>query len=441
MNRLMKAAISLGVCLLMMLPFRGFAQEEPGINEYIFVEKEPAPINLKEIRETIGFPPAASELGLEGSVIARVLVSDKGEYVKHKFIGKADTVLRSAVAEHIGGLKFEPALSEGKPVTFWVNVPFVFRLLTEEDLVEKAITLLNEEVQKDTTNFMTYLKRGLQLKELRRVNAAISDFDNCIKWYENKYADLAEDDTTQAPSEFKYYALYARGLSHAMVGSYESASEDLSSAIQWASTAEIADSLVAPTLPNAYLERGYMHFQLEEDDEAMADYNWVIDNVPAQACRAHGLITELRLMQEDKPKIVEAYGKMIECNPDNESLYFSRGFYKGELGMVEEAIADLQVPAEKSLSSKVRVASHNRMAWILFNAKEYDRALEAIQGAKDVNVLNPIAYYYEGLIKLAQEDKEGACEALAKSISYGLDGDELPEAEALVQVNCPQIEE
>ncbi|MEM6767106.1 MAG: tetratricopeptide repeat protein, partial [Bacteroidota bacterium] len=297
------------------------------------------------------------------------------------------------------------------------------------------------EVAQDSGNYMVYLKRGLQFKELSRVDAAIADFNTCLKLYDETYQDLPEEDTTVIPTEFKYYALYARGLTYALKGNYATASEDLSSAIQWASTVEIADSLVSPTLGNAYLERGYVNFQLENDEEAMKNYEWVIENDPEKACKAHALIAELRLLQKDLTKTVEAYDNLINCNPDDVLLFYSRGFYKGELGLLDEAVTDLSVSAEKSLNSKLRVASHNRIAYLLFKAEEYDRALTAVQAAKDINVLNPISFYYEGLVLLAQNNQSAACEALNKSISYGLTGEELPEAEALVQVNCPTIEE
>ncbi|MEM6764327.1 MAG: energy transducer TonB, partial [Bacteroidota bacterium] len=187
MNRKLSAAISTWICLLVFFPSWGMAQDEPGINDFVFVEKEPVPLNLKEVRETIGFPEAAADLGVEGNVIARILVDENGNYVKHKFIGKAESLLRDAVSQHIQELSFEPALSEGKPLKFWMNVPFAFRLLTENDLVEKAISLLDAEVAQDSGNYMVYLKRGLQFKELSRVDAAIADFNTCLKLYDETY--------------------------------------------------------------------------------------------------------------------------------------------------------------------------------------------------------------------------------------------------------------
>ena len=63
---------------------------------------------------------------IKGTVIARVLVNKKGEYVKHKIIHTAHPLLERMVDKHISSLDFVPAIHEGKPVHLWVNVPFHF---------------------------------------------------------------------------------------------------------------------------------------------------------------------------------------------------------------------------------------------------------------------------------------------------------------------------
>ncbi|MDX2283861.1 MAG: TonB family protein [Bacteroidia bacterium] len=103
-------------------------ETEPKDNIFIVVEQEPVPINVDEIRKLIGYPQIAKDAGIEGNVVVRVLVDKRGAYVRHKVISQAHPVLSSAVEAQIGKLKFSPAIQGGKPIQFWVNIPFSFKL-------------------------------------------------------------------------------------------------------------------------------------------------------------------------------------------------------------------------------------------------------------------------------------------------------------------------
>ncbi|MEL6592497.1 MAG: energy transducer TonB, partial [Bacteroidota bacterium] len=77
----------------------------------------------------IGYPQIARDAGIEGNVVVRVLVDKRGNYDKHKIITQVHPILTKAVEEHISKLQFTPAIQGGKPIKFWVNIPFNFKLL------------------------------------------------------------------------------------------------------------------------------------------------------------------------------------------------------------------------------------------------------------------------------------------------------------------------
>ncbi|MEZ4826902.1 MAG: energy transducer TonB [Bacteroidia bacterium] len=104
-------------------------EQEPEINAFIFAEEEPQPVNMDDIRKLIGYPQIARDAGIEGSVVVRVLVDKKGNYSKHRVINQVHPILEKAVTEHIAKLRFTPAIQGGKPIQFWVNIPFNFKLL------------------------------------------------------------------------------------------------------------------------------------------------------------------------------------------------------------------------------------------------------------------------------------------------------------------------
>ena len=104
-------------------------EQEPAMDAFIFAEEEPAPVNMDDIKKLIGYPQIARDAGIEGNVVVRVLVDKKGNYGKHRIINQVHPILAKAVEEHVPKLKFTPAIQGGKPIQFWVNIPFNFKLL------------------------------------------------------------------------------------------------------------------------------------------------------------------------------------------------------------------------------------------------------------------------------------------------------------------------
>lgn len=97
-----------------------------------YAEKEPILLNMNVVAAKIGYPIIARDAGIEGIVIARVLVDENGDYEKHKYIKKIHPILVTSIDAHIAELKFTPAISDGKPIKFWVNIPFEFKLLEKK---------------------------------------------------------------------------------------------------------------------------------------------------------------------------------------------------------------------------------------------------------------------------------------------------------------------
>lgn len=102
---------------------------EPDINAFIFAEEEPKPVNMGDIQKAIGYPQIARDAGIEGNVVVRVLVDELGRYKRHKIINQVHPILTKSVEKHINKLKFTPAIQGGKPIPFWVNIPFNFKLI------------------------------------------------------------------------------------------------------------------------------------------------------------------------------------------------------------------------------------------------------------------------------------------------------------------------
>ena len=91
------------------------------------VEKAPVAVNLGSVKGSMRYPEIARQSGMEGRVVAKVLVGTDGSVIKVGGISGPE-VFRDEVSDKVMNLQFTPALQGGQPVKCWVSVPFSFTL-------------------------------------------------------------------------------------------------------------------------------------------------------------------------------------------------------------------------------------------------------------------------------------------------------------------------
>lgn len=104
-------------------------EKEPSINDFVFVQKQPEPINMGDVQKLVEYPELVKEAGIEGSVVVRILIDKNGRYLKHKVTKSPHPLLSQSVEKHLKNLVFTPAIQGNKPIKFWVNIPFKFSIL------------------------------------------------------------------------------------------------------------------------------------------------------------------------------------------------------------------------------------------------------------------------------------------------------------------------
>ena len=102
-------------------------EEYPEPDTFIFVEAEPIPINMDEVGNCV--IKEIPSWCFEGKFAFRVLVDKRGNYVRHFSILKGHPVFEQAIENCLPSLKFSPAIQGGKPIPFWINIPFNIKLL------------------------------------------------------------------------------------------------------------------------------------------------------------------------------------------------------------------------------------------------------------------------------------------------------------------------
>jgi len=143
------------------------------------------------------------------------------------------------------------------------------------------------------------------------------------------------------------------------------------------------------------------------------------------------------LLAEEVPgELVPVYSGLIDCQPENELLYYSRGDYRRESGDAAGSISDFGLVAERSTNQALTIAAFNQAGRAYLELEKYEQALQEIEGALAVNALNPASYYYRGMVEFAQEKEEEACESVRKSLSFGIEGEEKDKALAWYNEHC-----
>lgn len=95
------------------------------------VEKAPVAVNLGSVKGSMRYPEIARQSGIEGRVVAKVLVGTDGSVIKVGGLSGPE-VFRDEVSDKVMNLQFTPALQGGQPVKCWVSVPFSFTLSAKD---------------------------------------------------------------------------------------------------------------------------------------------------------------------------------------------------------------------------------------------------------------------------------------------------------------------
>ncbi|MEM7367148.1 MAG: tetratricopeptide repeat protein [Bacteroidota bacterium] len=424
-----------GICLIGCLLFCSFAlsqDSEPEPDEFIFVDTEPVPKNLSDIRQKIAYPEEAVSEGISGTVVARVLIDTAGEYVRHRIVKEIHPALTGAVAKYLPGLLFEPAKQSGEPVMYWMNIPFPFRLVNErENKIKEQIEALTDSLTGDPKDYTLWHKRGIQRSEIGLLEDALTDFEESLKINPRKNKKKKKRDY-----EYLFYGQYAKGSILFKQEKYKEAIEQYSAAILTSTEMKAYDSAVQASVPNVYIDRGFSHYALEQYEAADADYRWALEKDPDQECDIYPLLADVGLATENNAALVGIYDGLIGCTPENELLYYSRGFYKLESGDQEGAIEDFKVVVDKTSNIDIKIASYNQTAYSYLEMEDFEQAHQAVEDALGVNALNPLAYFYQGQIFHAEGKTEEGCSAMRRSLSFGLEGDKQEEGVAFMEEHC-----
>ena len=100
----------------------GFAQEEK-------LDKYPEPIGgIEEMIKNVVYPASAKDAGIQGKVLVKTIIDEKGNVVETEVIEGFDADCDKAAMDAIKKTKFTPGIKDNKPVKSEVTIPVMFKL-------------------------------------------------------------------------------------------------------------------------------------------------------------------------------------------------------------------------------------------------------------------------------------------------------------------------
>lgn len=103
-----------------------------GLNTFAQEEKPdvmPEPIGgIEAIMKNVVYPESAKEEGIQGKVIVKLIVDEKGNVSSTEVVQSVNKELDKAAVTAIKKTKFNPAMKGNKPVKCEIAIPVQFKL-------------------------------------------------------------------------------------------------------------------------------------------------------------------------------------------------------------------------------------------------------------------------------------------------------------------------
>ena len=89
----------------------------------------PEPIGgIEAIMNNVVYPESAKEEGVQGKVIVKLIVDEKGKVSSTEVVQSVNEELDKAAMDAIKKTKFTPAMKDNKPVKCEIAIPVMFKL-------------------------------------------------------------------------------------------------------------------------------------------------------------------------------------------------------------------------------------------------------------------------------------------------------------------------
>ncbi|MCI4667224.1 MAG: tetratricopeptide repeat protein, partial [Bacteroidia bacterium] len=286
-------------------------------------------------------------------------------------------------------------------------------------------------------DYNLWFRRGLVYIRLNRTKEALTDIEESIRLNPMKNKKKAAKNTY--PSLIK--STFAKATILDKEEDFPAAIYQYSEVLRLSNEMNIENAEISQLIPQVHLGRGYLYLEIDSLKLAKDDLIEVSKDTSQYRCTAFQLLADIGIRDSAYEDLSKYYDGLVECEPEEDLLKYSRGYYSSRAGQYEKALKDFEFVLDKIELTQLLQATHNQMAYCYLGLKQYDKALESLDKTLTLNVLNGESYYYKGKVYAAKGMTKKACENFEKSLNYNAQGDYRNEAISQMKELCGGWEE
>lgn len=256
-----------------------------------------------------------------------------------------------------------------------------------------------------------YFEMGWAFEKTSKTDSAIKYYNSClvmksdyssasrqlgyIAYHDEKY-ELAlqhfsryEYNTKTSITDYLYW--YRKGFIQNATKDYKGAKESLIKSLE-----------LKKDYFNSYLELGFAHSRLKENDEAIAQYSKAIELDPKSHVPYNGIGEVYRDNIKNLDEAMRWYKKSLAISPNERKANFGIGYCLNSQSKYNDAIAYLKKAIE---SEETYTAAYVEIGYSYYMIRSNSLALENLNRAMSLNPSNENSRYYAGLVYIDQRNK------------------------------------
>ena len=167
---------------------------------------------------------------------------------------------------------------------------------------------------------------------------------------------------------------------------------------------------------DAYYKNGLFKFNIRDFDEALVDFNKVVEISPNYE-KVYDKLGLIKYRLEDYRGAINDFSSTIRYFPDDMNAYYFRGLSKIKILDYEGALLDFNKILTLNPNNELALVKSGNIKYF---QEKYQEAIDFYNSAIVQNESNGEAYFYRGLSKNKLSDKIGGCEDLnlANKLQY-----------------------
>lgn len=353
-----------GIIFLLAIPVYCYPQSQliPPLHDFIFVDEEPEPLNLIQVRREIGFPILALKKGWEGNVYCRILIDETGAYVQHHILRSSHKVFQEAVSAHLSKIRFTPAVKDEQRIKYWVNVPFAFKSAGATKAVLYSQTQLfrmENIVRRNHKRAASWYQKGVQSLAQGDFEVAVAQFGKSLVHQPHRKP------RGKGVQVLRMQTYRKRAVALYFQGKYAEAETDLSEAIGILRSEPVLRDSFPSILQQLCLDRAKIWLAHDHYGKVLAEAQFMRINHPDnQLIQSQALTLQAATYRKvgQFERALQLVEEAIEANDQDGFPLLEKGLILYQIGAFQEANIYFQAAQQLGLSPQERFIAQEQLA-------------------------------------------------------------------------------